>query len=222
MRLTRELVDLLPAAIEDPGPIAIVSQLEQDNYHQRTANALLSHKNAQNGLWVFAFGSLIWKPRFEFDRHRRALLRGWQRSFCLGLDERYRGNPEAPGLMLSLDKGGSCEGIVYKIAEKDIHIRLIEMLETEPPLPPLWVDVDTDQGSIRCIALVSNADLPGYQGGLTEDHIADLLSKTVGMFGSMPDYLYNTIHSLAEVGIHDPYLWRMQELVAQRLEKRLA
>ena len=65
-------------------------------------------------VWLFAFGSLIWNKRFTYDEERTGVARGWHRDFCLGPDTRYRGNPAAPGYMLSLDRGGQCKGMVYR------------------------------------------------------------------------------------------------------------
>ncbi len=219
MRLTRELVDRLPATVEDPGPMEFQAEFEANDYFQRTAKDLLSNLPADGGLWVFAYGSLIWKPRFRHVEQRRALLRGWHRAFCLGPDTRYRGNPDAPGIMLSLDEDGECEGVVFRLDPETIDADLPEFLKNEPPIPPIWTLAKTDAGPVRCIALVCPRSSVGYIGGLAHDEIADRLAKAVGMWGSMPDYLYQTVRHLEQEGIHDPYLWRMQELVADRLER---
>jgi cation transport protein ChaC len=219
MRLTRDLVERIPAAVDDPGPMAMVAALEQDNYHQCTADSILANLPEDGALWVFAFGSLIWKSRFRHVEQRVARVEGWHRSFCLGLDTRYRDNPDAPGLMLSLDQDGEVDGIVFRLAPDTVEIDLVAMLETEPPIPPVLITAETADGPVRCIAHVSGASLPGYMGDLSDDEVADLLQRAVGMYGSMPDYLYNTVHNLEAADIHDPYLWRMQELVAERLEK---
>ena len=219
MRLTRELVERLPARIEDPGPIPLQDKLEPKGYHERIANRIVREVPHGDGLWIFAFGSLIWKPRFHFIESRRAVVRGWHRKFCLGSDVRYRGNPEAPGLMLSLVEGGECEGIVFRLPSDRLKANLLPVLKTEPPIPPVWVDAETDQGNVRSIAFVCPKGFPAHVEGLDEAQTADRLSAAVGMWGSMPDYLYNTICHLEEIGIHDPYLWRMQELVAKRLER---
>jgi cation transport protein ChaC len=219
MRLTRSLVDLLPEAIEDPGPMAMVSGMEDNDYHQRTARDILDNRDDDGELWVFAYGSLIWKPRFTHVERRHAVVDGWQRSFCLGPDTRYRGNPDAPGVMLSLIQGGRCEGIVFQMAQDTLETELIAMLESEPPIPPAWIDAETEAGIVRCITHVCPPSFTGHIDGMSSEDIADLLQAAVGMLGSMPDYLYNTVRNLEEVGIHDPYLWQMQELVAQRLER---
>ena len=66
--------------------------------------------------WVFGYGSLIWQPGFDFVDKRLATLRGWRRAFCMR-SIMYRGTPEAPGLVLALDRdaGGSCTGVAYRV-----------------------------------------------------------------------------------------------------------
>lgn len=66
-------------------------------------------------VWVFAYGSLIWKPAFEFVEKRQGLVHGWHRDFCLGWDNSFRGSDENPALMLALDRGGSCNGMLYRL-----------------------------------------------------------------------------------------------------------
>src|ERR1700741_1259287 len=59
-------------------------------------------------LWVFAYGSLIWKPAIETVEHLRATAPGWHRAFSLKLT-RWRGSPTQPGLMMGLRRGGRCK-----------------------------------------------------------------------------------------------------------------
>lgn len=218
MRLTRELVNLIAATVDDPGESEREAALEQGNCYETTTKDILARLPDDGELWVFAIGSLIWKPRFEHVERRVARLMGWQRSFCLGPDTRYRGNPDAPGLMLSLDIGGHCDGVVFRLKKETQAADLLALLEVEPPIPPVWGDAKTEDGNVRCIAFNLPRDSVAYVGGLNHNEVADLLSIAVGKFGSMPDYLLNTIEHLEECGIHDPYLWEMQELVAERLE----
>lgn len=221
IRLTRDLVNKIPEKVDDPGEMDAESDLIDGDYHERATADVLSNIETGDSLWVFAIGSLIWKPRFEHDERRSALVRGWQRSFCIGPDSRYRGNPEAPGLMLSLDTGGQCEGVVFRIPKTDLHTSVLSLLKQEPPVPPEWVEAETSEGNLRAIAFVCPKDFIAYEGGLDPDTIADRLSRAVGMWGSMPDYLLNTVSHLEEYGIHDPYLWDMQIRVAERMEKML-
>jgi len=219
MRLTRALVDIIPERVEDPGESEMERNFAAENHPETTADDIISRLPDDGDLWVFAFGSLIWKPRFPHVEKRCATIKGWQRAFCLGPDIRYRGNPDAPGLMLSLDTGGTCEGIAYRLPTDNLRENLLHLLADEPPIAPVWVNAKTAQGKVRCIAHVCPRDCAAYVGGLSEEEIAEHLHLAVGMWGSMPDYLLNTVAHLEDAGIHDPYLWRMQVLVAKRLEK---
>lgn len=217
LRLTADLVRRLPANVPDPGPMARTEP--PDGYYPQTVQAVLGRVPQDGALWVFAFGSILWKRRFAVVEERRAVVRGWHRKFCLGPDTRYRGNPGAPGVMLSLDRGGQCQGMVLRMEGEGRCAALEDLLRNEPPVPPVWVRALTPQGEVRAIAFASPRSFAGYCGGLTESEVADRLASAVGMWGSMADYLHNTVTHLQAMGIRDAYLWRMQGLVADRLAR---
>src|SRR6266700_677594 len=81
-------------------------------------DALAALRAGSGPVWVFAYGSLMWNPEIAFAEARPAFLHGYHRSFCL-YSRDYRGTPERPGLVLGLDLGGSCRGIVYRVAAPD-------------------------------------------------------------------------------------------------------
>ena len=121
--------------------------------------------------------------------------------------------------MLSLDRGGQCQGIALRLDPGDLATRLEALLRDEPPLPPRWVTARTSQGAVRAIALAMDRGHFMHAGRLTEGEVADRLAKAVGHVGTMAEYLLNTVLHLEEAGIHDRALWRMQSLVAERLER---
>ena len=215
-RLTRELVDRLPRMVEDQGPM---TWTVDDAHYPQTAAELMAELPADGQLWVFAIGSLIWNPRMPVAETRPAVVRGWRRSFCLGPDERYRGNPAAPGLMLSLVRGGQARGVVLRMAADDMACSLEALLRKEPPLKPSWVRAKTPQGPVSAIAFTLPLDHARCVEGLCETEVADRLASAVGTVGSMADYLLNTVSHLADAGIRDRYLSRMEALVAERLER---
>lgn len=216
-RLTRELVDRLPARVDERGPIRWPDP--PDEYFRDTTARILSTVPSGGDLWVFAIGSLIWKPKFPVVEARPALVRGWHRAFCLGPDTRYRGNPAAPGLMMSLDRGGQCHGVALRMDPADPASSIEGLLRVEPPTPPRWVRARTAAGEVRGIAFTIDRSHPFYAGRLSEQELADLLARAVGHVGSMPEYILNTVAGLEAAGIHDRALWRMQALVAERLER---
>ncbi len=217
LRLTRDLVDRLPDKVEAMGPVRWVPPSE--DYHAATAARIAAEAREHGALWVFAFGSLIWNPRFPEVERRPAIAHGWRRSFCLGPITRMRGNPDAPGLMLSLDRGGACRGVAIRMDPADHRGSLEALLRTEPPSPPRWIRLRTPRGPLRAIAFTCDRSHWTYVTGLTEEEIADRLARAVGHVGSMPDYLLNTVAHLEDAGIRDGMLWRMQALVAERLER---
>lgn len=215
-RLTPDLVAKLPCNVPDPGPWP---GPEVDFCAATTARRVLSAVPEDGPLWIFAYGSILWKRRFEVTEERAAKVRGWHRKFCLGPDTRYRGNPEAPGVMLSLDRGGQCAGKVLRMAEAGREAALIHLLENEPPVPPAWVTAQTLDGPVRAIAFVMPRSFFGYCE-MCEAEVADRLASAVGMWGSMAEYLMNTVRHLEEMGIQDRYLSRIERMVAERLAAR--
>lgn len=215
--LTRELVDRLPARVDDPGPIA--GEVAPPGYYAATVREMISKSEGQKAVWVFAFGSLMWKRPFAEAETRSATIRGWHRSFCLGPDTRYRGNPDAPGMMLSLDRGGQCKGKVLRLNDERVAEDLDALLRSEPPVPPRPVRAETPAGPVLAFAFVCPRSFFGYCGGLTDDETAARIARAVGMLGSMPDYLHNSVIQLEAMGIHDRYLWRMQKLVAEQMRR---
>ncbi len=91
-----------------------------DADYQKAVERLLKER-PEGPFWLFAYGSLIWKPEFPTEESLVGVAEGWHRSFCLHL-ERYRGLLEQPGLMMALDRGGRCEGVLLRMSEQDSGI----------------------------------------------------------------------------------------------------
>lgn len=223
MRLSERHVALLRREIADPGPMPGMVAMDDADYAQAVAH-IMAEAPGDGDIWVFAYGSLIWKPACDFVETRVGLVRGWHRAFCLGWNTRFRGSAEAPGLMLALAHGGSCKGALYRLPPDAVAANLKRLLEREVvfkpvTLPPRWVNVDTSLGPLRALTFFCiPRSSPRYVGGLDEPQIADVLAKAIGHRGSMAEYLHQTVHHLEEMGIHDHHLWRLQELVAERIE----
>jgi cation transport protein ChaC len=81
-----------------------------------------------------------------------------------------------------------------------------------------WVTARTDHGPVRALAVLAGRSHPAHLAGLTEELVVEVLATAAGERGSMAEYLRSTVEHIAARGIHDRYLWRMQELVAERLE----
>ncbi|WP_206078385.1 gamma-glutamylcyclotransferase [Poseidonocella sp. HB161398] len=180
---------------------------------------LLQHQPSP--LWLFAYGSLIWNRNFESQLAQRAVAAGWHRSFCFVV-KRWRGTMDTPGLMMALDRGGSCVGIAYKLPDHDHKAQLIRLLEREVDAKvatnvPKWIWVTTGEGRIKVLAFVAARDGPAYAGRQSAEAVARVIARAAGNWGSSAAYLQRTVSKLEEHGIRDRNLWRLQELVAREI-----
>lgn len=220
MRLTEAHLALLPAKVDNQGPVQNHSHVSRpDSYFSETTAELISAVPPDGDMWLFACGSLIWNKRFTFVEERPGVARGWHRDFCLGPDIRFRGNPEAPGYMLSLDRGGQCKGMVYRFPRDGLAANVEGLLRKEPPFPPRWLTVVTSLGTVRAFAFTHPGRGIQYAGHLSEEAVADALARAVGKVGSMAQYVYLTVQHLEQRGLCDDRLWRMQQMIAERIER---
>lgn len=173
---------------------------------------------AAGDLWVFGYGSLIWRPGFVFVERRLARLSGWRRSFCM-TSIHYRGTPEAPGLVLALDRapGAVCEGLAFRVEAADAdgvlaYLRERELISSAYEETRLPVTLD-DGAEVEALAYVVDPHHPQYAGGLSLDEQAVVIRRAEGSTGSNLDYLLYTLEGLAALGIHDADLARIGEMV---------
>lgn len=229
MRLTARHVALVqPAQIfEDlpPPPLGLREASADD--HTATIKQLFATPDQHDETWVFAYGSLIWKPACDYVEVRTGLLHGWHRAFCLGWNTRFRGSDANPGLMLALDRGGACKGALYRLPPDRRDECLVKLFEREmgwvpTAFPPRWVTVRSGERTVRALTFCIDRLSGRYVTGLSEAEIADVLARAVGTRGSMAEYLHATVEHLEQMGIHDPHLWRLQHLVAERIEAAYA
>lgn len=216
MTLTEELVARCERHEPDPGPQPGSRYFTDAEYE--AAAAKLIGQAPPGPLWVFAYGSLIWKPEFTSLEHRQGIAYGWHRSFCLELKS-WRGTPELPGLMLALDRGGCCEGVVYRLPDNDHHDQLRRLVRRElgyreDVAATRWINVRTDAGTVRALAFYAGPRSSDYSGKRTPEEVAQILARAAGHMGSCAMYLYQTVMKLEEHGIHDRRMWQLQELVA--------
>ena len=217
LRLTRTLVDRLPPRVDERGPVMLEDPPPE--FYHRTAVEILERLDTQGAVWVFAAGSLIWNPRMKVAERRAAQVTGWRRAFCL-TDRRFRGCPSSPGLMMSLDRGGYCSGVVLRMDTGDDPLAaLVSLLQKEPPVPPKRVTAETEAGPVEAILFAADPGFPLYRPEPPMEELADMLACAVGHIGTMAEYLLNTVTELERAGVHDRHLWRLQDMVAERLER---
>jgi glutathione-specific gamma-glutamylcyclotransferase len=162
-------------------------------------------------LWVFGYGSLMWNPGFPHVESRPALLRGYHREFCVS-SHRYRGTRERPGLVLGLDRGGSCRGIAFRAAAAAVPEALAYLWDREMMsgvYRPRMVPVATREGAVRACAFVADPYHRQYCGCLSIDVVTARIRDCRGERGANLDYLANTVGHLRELGIRDARLERL-------------
>ena len=168
----------------------------------------LAKKPKGAGWWVFAYGSLLWNPLFPVAEMRPGTLRGLHRRFCLW-SLASRGTRECPGLVLGLDRGGTCRGVALRLpaplALDELHL-LWRREMVVGSYRPSWVKVHADGREIIALTFVVCRDHPQYAGRLSLAQEVDVLGNACGAFGSSLDYLERTRVALVAHGIFDPYL----------------
>ena len=220
LQLTAELVTKSLRVVEEQGPEPNWTPISTTQLDQ-----LVSHVEEEAGdgeIWIFAYGSLMWNPGFDYTASEDAVAYGWHRAFSLRI-ERLRATSDAPGLMLALQPGGSCSGLVLKLpcATKKQDLRTLlarEIRYVEVCDMVRWVSVKTPSGPRRALTFWASPK----QSPLTEkvplDEAALLIAQACGPAGSCAEYLHRTVSDLADRNIYDRNLWQLQKLVAARLQ----
>jgi len=168
-------------------------------------------------LWVFGYGSLMWNPEFPYVERRQALLRGYHRRFCV-YSHRYRGTPDRPGLVLGLDRGGSCRGIAFRVESPHVEATIDLLWDREMVsgvYAPKIIKVATDDGRIPACTFVADRAHRQYCGELRSADVVRFIRQGVGERGPNLDYLANTVDHLRELGIVDQGLERLLVEVAK-------
>ncbi len=221
LALTPELVAFCERNVADSGPDPRFRRLTDTEVSAKAAE--LDRECGSDPLWLFAYGSLIWKPEFEATETLRATARGWHRSFSMELP-RWRGSPDQPGQMMVIERGGTCHGVALRLPDGDRAEQLFRMMyreaEYEGDLDNMrWLKVESRNGRHRALAFWA-APTPGFPFlKLPPEETARRIARACGHLGSNAAYLYNTVVKLEEFGIHDRNLWHLQRLVAQEIDR---
>ncbi len=165
--------------------------------------------------WVFGYGSLMWHPGFPHLEVRPALLYGYHRHFCI-YSHRYRGTPGRPGLVLGLDRGGSCWGLAYRVPAGEGEEALAYLHEREMTTEvytPRWLEMRTSAGRLTAAAFVVDRTNKQYAGRLPLDRVVELIVQGSGDKGPCLKYLENTVRHLDALGLGDRTLKRLLRLV---------
>ena len=161
---------------------------------------------SHGALWVFGYGSLMWRPGFAYSLRCKAMLRGWRRSLCI-YSHVYRGTPERPGLVLGLDRGGACPGVAFRVEEalRDKTIRYLR--EREQPTAVYLervVPIVLETGErVSALAYVTDRLHPQYAGRLTREAMLERIRAGTGASGDNPTYVKETHDHLLTIGVRD-------------------
>ena len=204
----------LPDEIRQGGPEIYGAQHEVEPAH---------------GLWVFGYGSLMWNPDFPYTRRARGICNGVHRAFCVR-SIHHRGTVQKPGLVLGLDGGGSCEGVLFHVpaeaAAATVHylrrreqinrvyremFRRVEIMEGAENLAALAATCGgfITPRSVRALCFVAERSHPQYVNSLSVADKAQIIRQSRGNSGSNLDYLRSTLAHLEALDIKDDALRRI-------------
>ena len=172
-----------------------------------------------SNVWVFGYGSLIFNPVIEHTERVNAKIYGNHRRFCLRT-RIGRGSPDCPGLVLALDRGGSCAGVAFKL-NPETAIGELDLLWRREMITlaynARWVKLHTDKGMKTGIAFVSIPTHQNYAPPMSLHSEAEIIAAASGFIGPCRDYLFDTVAALHDHGIRDKYLENLVTAVKARL-----
>ncbi len=214
-RLSRDMLadgTVYRMATERDGDASTVLTMEE---LQASRQQFLASSYKGGDIWIFGYGSLIWNPLIDFEERRYGQLFGFHKRFCLWT-RIGRGSPDAPGLVLALDRGGSVKGCVYRIKAKMVADELDilwrrEMLNNS--YVPRWLQVRTDEGVVRALAFTIRHDSPSFAAKMSETETARYIANAEGFVGPCRDYLFETTDALRKEGMADAMMERLTKLV---------
>ena len=219
----REIVGALAdATCGDPGPVGPVG-LDPLPRPLRDPQPMLERTIADWGghddLWLFGYGSLIWRPDFDFAERRAAKVHGWHRALKMW-SRVNRGTVQNPGLVFGLLSGGSCQGMVFRIPAADGLETLGRLWLREMPTgvyDPRWLDCVTPGGRVRALAFTLSRRSPNFTGELSDARYRQIFQSATGRYGTSLDYARQTLLELQRHAIHDRALARLVQLAESEL-----
>jgi cation transport protein ChaC len=178
----------------------------------------MNPKQRDEDLWVFGYGSLIWRPGFAHVERVPARLVGAHRGLCV-FSHVHRGTPERPGLVLGLDLGGACRGIAYRVtaAQRAATVRYLRAREQVTMVYRETVRgvtlLTSPERRVSALCYMVDRGHPQYAGRLDLATQLHLVRQGHGQSGANRDYVLATVHALEALGLRD----RDLHLLAERL-----
>ncbi|MDX1432541.1 MAG: gamma-glutamylcyclotransferase [Gammaproteobacteria bacterium] len=169
-------------------------------------------------LWVFGYGSLMWNPGFDHAARARATVHGCHRALCVW-SWVHRGTPNAPGLVLGLDRGGSCTGVAFRVPGARRHATIEYLyareLVTDVYLPAVRAAAVAGVGVVRALTFVVDRDHLQYAGRLAPRHAAAVVRRASGRGGANIDYVTSTLACLDALDIRCTQLARVRAALTE-------
>lgn len=210
---TRERMESLREELVRAGDTSLLTHDERE----ASRRSFLRGWDGRSDLWVFGYGSLMWNPAIHVAETVPAKVHGLHRAFCLKLIL-GRGTRERPGLMLGLDRGGSCRGMAHRISADQVEseTEILWMREMiGGAYRPAWVRLVVPGGRLDAPAFtfVINRANERYAGKLPEETVARRIAHAEGRLGTNRAYLYRTVERLDALGVSDGPMHRLCDRV---------
>ncbi|ACM33336.1 MAG: gamma-glutamylcyclotransferase [Diaphorobacter nitroreducens] len=192
----------LAAPLRDPAPML---------------DRALHEWGGRDDLWIFGYGSLIWRPDFAYAERRAATVHGWHRALKMW-SRVNRGTPECPGLVFGMLSGGSCRGMVFRVDHSHARQVMVNLWQREMVLgvyDPRWLNCRTPQGAVRALAFTLSRKSPSHTGVLADEEYRRIFAQASGIYGTTRDYAEATHAELQRMGIHDRALSRLIALARE-------
>ena len=174
----------------------------------------ISSKSPEGDLWVFGYGSLMWRPGFDFLEKVPARLIGEHRALCVYSFD-HRGTPERPGLVLGLDRGGACRGIAYRVAaslrgDTVAYLRAREQTTHvyREVMRSVWLD-NEPRGRVSALTYVADRGHVQYAGRLPLAEQLRIVQQGHGRSGNNRDYVLSTVKAIEAEGFRDDPLHQL-------------
>lgn len=194
--------------------------LTTEEERRRSMTDMLAGRPAtarDDGLWVFGYGSLMWNPGMKVIERRLGRIHGWHRCYRISAPI-GRGMPDAPGLTLCLDAGGSATGMALRLDPESEREELEILWDREMvtgAYRPRWVTARTAAGPVPAITFVADRSNPRYVGQQSDDTMVETLATAAGCLGSTHDYLKQTIRALEDHGFRATALHALERRVSR-------
>ncbi|WP_191490087.1 gamma-glutamylcyclotransferase [Pseudomonas sp. FEN] len=197
-------IDPALSSLAYPPRLELGAQLTHEQLLCSMQATMARHKGG--AVWLFAYGSLIWRPECSAVERVRGRVHGYHRGLYLWSHE-HRGTPEFPGLVFGLDRGGSCSGFAYRLSDDQLEASLYALWQREMPVPsyrPHWLSCRLETGqTVQALGFVLERHLPSYAGNLPDHVLNQVFESARGRYGTTRDYVEQTASALRSHAMPD-------------------